>query len=510
MAITFPYYYELAGLDSSYISDIWYEPAAGLLGDFTANSVGNVYKQLNNASDSFTAIFTYDKLVSASNPGAVQLLSSSNWIFGIDASNFLFLQAGSEAYTFDQITLGKKNCISLAKNDNAFTVVDFNIPSKRIEVSQTQFVSPSVDLSSTGLYFAGNTTQPGMKRFYGTVDQLVVLNQIISNDTLGTLFSGFLGQTIVYAPPSPYSGISHYTWDNSGILSLAEEDILKASAEMWVENFLDSNLVEGNYYGDLGVLNGPNFSAIGFLNSGVTYDYPCYNGNTTAFTPLTSIGYQNTLQTSVYSKVAAINATGSPYFSFDFSDIYPGLALNLTYEYGYENSSMIVDNTGYYSKFLMNGIVSERGDAVLLGKYDSSFDKVNNVGVFDVVKNLFYAPGVIENDRIFLDGLGISGYSKSGVFIDVANLIETQENKVIYDKQSTDFLSLLSFNTHNFTTGEFYPKSSVGFTGDQSFVAMYRTLEPTYLETSSIHLYHGKAIPKTGGKEINNLDFNWA
>lgn len=504
MAISLPYYVSLSQVDPSYITNVWYEPAVTGQGNFSG---ANSYRTLNNSGDSFTLIFSYDNF---RNPvsGASYLVGGDNWSFGIDQSNFYFVKAGLEAYTFDEITLGQRGCIAITKNENAFSVTNFNIPSQKADSEQTQIFSPQTNLAGTGLFFGTGAEISGVKSFYGTVDQLISFNQILSNSTLNTLFSGFLHQTYINVPGSTVYTLLGTQWQGTGSLSSGQVNLLQSGATYYAQDTFPLPF-DGNYYGILNIQGSP-YSGYNYINTTPFSVIPC-SSPATGSIGTHFLGPQTGLPYSISSDVYFNTNDDEAFFSFDFSQSLPGVTLNLQYKKEDTQSSFLSDNTGYYNNFKMYGIVSEDAYALMQAKFNVPFDQINNLGTFDIVKNLFLASGAIPNDRVFLDGAPETGYVLSGSYLDINNLIETAENKLIYDKVPQTGIILQYFNTKNFATGEFYPKTAVGFSGDQSFAGMYRILEPEYLETHPYHLYYNKEVPQQPtGAIYANLDTHWS
>lgn len=508
MSLGFPYYLGLTDLDTGSVSDLWIEPAT-VQGNFLANSTGSITKLINNSGEDFTLICTIDKLQSATNSGAIGLLRGSNWNFGIDASNFFFVNCKKESYTFDDINIGKKTCFSLSKNGGVFTVTNFNVPSQEIEKSQTQFFSPGNNPTGTGLAFAGSSGISGIKNFYGIVDQLALFNKPLSSNNLSTLFSGFLRQNIVHIPLPTISELTYVTWDGSTGISQSYLNFLLSGAKYFAEDVRDFSPSAGNYYGQMDLANSPPYQETSFFDPSQTTNFcPTFNIEEIGTHTMGNItGLPSLIQSNIFLNYNEISDT---YFSFDFSQIQPGLSLNLTYTIQGGEDTFIIQNPSYYSGFYMYGIVSPKARATMLGNFPTGFQYINNLGIFDVISGDYLAPGAISNDRLFVDGEPETNYSVNGNHVSILNLVETEENQLIYDQVSGSGLTLQFFNTHNFSTGKFFPKTAAVFTGDQSFLGMWRILEPNFLETHPYHLYHGKEIPiPATGLTYNNLENNW-
>ncbi len=507
MAISLPYYLGLTELLPS-VSDAWYEPAT-VQGNFLVNTTGSLTRTLNNSGEDFTVICTVDKLNSATNSGAVGLLKGDNWNFGIDQSNFFFINSQKESYTFDGINLGQKNCFALSKNGTAFTVTKYNVPSQAIENSQTQFISPASAPTGTGLIFGGASGISGVKNFYGTVDQLAVFNQPLGNDNLNTLFSGFLRQTVLYVPLATEIVLSYSTWEGTGGIPSGTLNFLSSGAQFYARDVISYSPSDGQYYGEMDLADGPPYSEISYFDpTPIVAICPTFGLEEIGFNDMGPFtGLPPLVQVPVFINY---NQYEDSFYSFDFSAVQPGLSLNLTYSVEDGQSSYVFQNTGYYTGFYMYGIVSPEANATMLGNFNTGFQYVNKLGAFDVINGDYFAPGAISNDRVFLDGLPETGYVVNGTHVSISNLVETAENQLIYDELAASGLNLQYFNVKNYSTGKFFPKTAAAFTGDQSFVKMWRVIEDKFLETHPYHLYHGKEIPDSATGIYNNTETNWS
>lgn len=511
MAVAFPYYFALSNLDASIASDIWIEPAGAGSGNFNGNAASNsVYRPLNNTSSSWTMMWTHDHLKSVSNSGAVTIAANNEWAFGIDASNFPFVASTKEAYTFEDITLGEKNCLALSKNGNAFTLTSFNIPAQQIESQQTKFFTPQSNLTGTGLNFGGGGFQPYQsKYFYGTVDQMALFNQNLTNDSLLTLFSGFLHQTVIYIALPTVNELQSVNWRGTGSLTAGQINLISGAANYFVEDALDTPRT-GNHYGNLILINTTGYNASNYLDETQLYNSICPTDNVEQMGITRFLGTQTGLPSFISGDVFTNFRVDGNYFSFDFSQSIPNLFLELDYKYVGGQSSFVSQNTGYYTGFMMKGIVMQNTEAVALSTFPSGFGKINKLGTFDIVQNYFKTPGALANDRVFLDGLPETGYSLSGDYINVGNVIETAENQLLYDQVPWTGLYLQMFNLSDFATGNFHPKTAVVFSGTQSFSEIYRIPLGEFLETHPYHLYHGKPLPSgSSNLSYNNTDINF-
>lgn len=500
MAISLPHYFDLTGLPQSTISDVWYEPA-GTTGDFTINSTGSFNRQLNNSGSDFTLICTIDRYKGGANSGAVEIIAATDWTFGIDASNFFFIQSKvGEAYSFDQINIGGKTCFSLSKNGGGFTLTNFNVPSQIIEKSQTQFFGPSSNLTGTGLYFAGGNPISGVKNFYGRVDQLLLLNQPISTQNLAILFSGFLQQNLTYTPISNSWNLAYSSWENTSGYSSGQLNFLKSGAQYFatdvLTNFNTSGKASGGYYGEM-TLNGPTtytevtkIDPVAFINPCTTFGLTQINTHSVG----TETGFPSSFNVPVF-----LNYFNPALFAFDFSVLNPGMSLDLTYQITGGQTASLAPNTGYYTGFIMNGGNAPGAQVMNLGYFPTTLDKINQVAVFDIVKSAYYAPGAVAADKIYLDGVAFTDYTISGDYITLNGTGNIGE--LIYDKvPQSQFVSLHS-GSGNAKTGNYFIRSSAAFTG-------LRTID--YLETHQYHLYFNKNIPSGSTGEIySNTDLNW-
>jgi hypothetical protein len=511
MAISYPYYFSLSNLNTGIVSDIWLEPAGASSGNFLGNASSNsVYRSLNNNSSSWTMMWTQDHLKSPTNSGAVTIAADTNWAFGIDASNFPFVASTAEAYTFEEITLGEKNCLALSKNENAFTLTSFNIPAQQIESQQTKFFTPQSNLTGTGIHFGGGGFQPYLsKYFYGTIDQMALYNQVLTNDSLLTIFSGFLHQTIIYIPLPEINELQNISWQGTGGMTAGQINLISGAANYFVGDALLTPRT-GNHYGNLILNNTTGYNSTNYLDETELYNAICPTDNVSPMGTTHFLGTQTGLPSFISADVYTNFRLDGNYFSFDFSETIPNLFLELDYKYVGGQSSFVAQNTGYYTGFVMNGVVMQNAEALALATFPSGFGKINKMGTFDVVQNYFKTPGALANDRVFLDGLPETGYSLSGDYIDISNIIETNENQLIYDQVSESGLYLQMFNLNDFATGKFYPKTAVVFTGTQSFSEIYRIPLGEFLETHPYHLYHGKPLPDDSMNPIyNNTDTNF-
>ncbi len=522
------YFYGLTDLSTGIISDEWTYNAVGANGDFLGNSASNAVVRTvsgNNFED-FSLYFTYKKLQSSFNSGAVSLFSNysggGGFTFGLDANNFPFLKTPADCFTFDSLELGGKNCLCLQKAGNAFSLSRYDIPSSGVKESQSFFIAPSTQLSG-GIYKFGGTvdTISGLNNFYGQVDQLFFLSEKVSAGVSATIFSGFSALSASNNPFGLYVMASDEWYiPNTGSFGTGIQAALRDYfTGVYQDYVVDENLdADTEYLSRISFVSGVSeyearnyydISTFGFCQTGLGFQMG--DPDVFPFTPGMPTGsFSVNGQFTIGPVIPEISAflASEMYFTYDLSAIQPGLRYsNLVVLQTFDD---IVEgsNTGYFTGFEMKGVFAPDSIATLLGDFPANFGQVGNEAIFDSVSGVFRAQNVLTGLPVYLNGLQETGFSFNSGIVDIFNYTETSSDDVIYDQVSG--LSLVSFSLASAATGDFYAGTSFVATGNFSFDTLYRIRTSEYYETHPYHLFHGKNWQETAAGEIfNNVDENW-
>lgn len=493
----------------------------------TTTAVGTHYVMTGTSNlEDFTLMVTYTKenftgaaVTGAANTGAMKLFSNfaqgtGGWTLGVNEANFLFIHAPLPSpcsYTFDQITLGKKNCIALQKQGMNFSIYNFSPYSERIEESQTVVFEPYSLLSGSNFKAGGdgypnNNFLPGVAYLRGTMDQYAIIDQAVDQNTLLTLFSGFAPYNITTLTTTGTKLVSSVFSPESGFAQM-DYNFMSGAAALYSNTILTGAVLPGLYDGRIVFTLGsyPTYNAANYIGS--------ENFCSTGYTLLSSAGivYTGFSPLGTGNVIFSKNTDGQYSFQYSFA---PRWNATLTQVYqsgvvttGYSKSL----DTGYYPDFYLYGVTETEGESTILANYTNRTGLVGAEGVYDSSSGYFKLPLSVSGQLIWFDGIAYSGtgYGYNNSYIDIPNYNETSADYVIYDTPGGQVV-FQHFNVNEFATGQFHLSHSVVFTGTNSFSYLQRISESNYLETHPLHLYHGKDLPEATGLSVyDNNDLYW-
>lgn len=496
----------LSGL--TFRSKLYYDSSSST-GNFGINGAGNslTYDIVDSQNDSnFTAIMTFNK----SGSGAQSLLSnyylSNGFTIGIDAGNFLYIDCNSpsiESHSFRKVNLGTKNCITLRRAENTFSVVKYDPISKVIESSESFSFSPNqvlhgaIDLALAGASY-GYPSIYGVNYFNGTVDQFVYCSGAVEDSYLVDFFSGFLPLTKTPSVSSTYSLLDE---------SYRFPDSLYSGDYSFLSSYLNStntgilsNLGTGRWNGSVtGVVNSTYMTGFARYSTGLNSCYGTgnyYNMDYSGAGVGGAVTFEDTVSVIRNSSYSTIShnikfLSGGQYYRVDYDSSYSS-SISTVYSWS--------EDSGYYSGFRMDGIVSDRVSRLALG-HDTGIAPTgfNIQGLFDSANDLFYLPD-FNTGAVYLDGIRyLSGYTVSDSLVDILSATESGTQYMVADN-STGVAFLNSGVTS--ATGKFYPGSAQAFSGVYPSGRMKRG---DYKETSTHHLYHAAKVQGLGSTLFYDL-----
>lgn len=442
--------------------------------------------------------------------------STSGWTIGINSCNFLYLECKyGKIYNqiFDKINLSRKNCLVIKKTSSNFTVYKYDLISHSFESIQSIQIPSEVSLSSSSsVFIAGNNyfdssySRNSIGWFSGRIDQLLVVNESLDEVMILKLLLGFQPFYINQSVSTSYiltdssvrfdnSVLEDYYANYTGYLSHIDSGIV-------------SSLGEGKWIGSFsGRLTQVAISGSGLMSTGINACLGTGAFYTGGFTGLIN-GY--TGYTGYFSDF--IRYTKNPEFgvishSISISGLYGAGVTHLDYDAYYKLYSITgITSSGvsgdYYTGFKMNGITSEYSDLVILGTETGiSPSQFNLRGEYNYIYNEIYLND-FTTGFVYLNGerLDSGYYSISNGILQLSGDLANNIQYVIYDKSNT--LSLIYLGSDNYAIGDFYPNSSLVWTGISSYTGLARADRDFYKETSSHHLYHGVKIQNTDKVEL--------
>lgn len=532
-------YFSGSYIDTDALTAFWTYPAT-TSGDFTLNhptGVSPTVQQIISLSDQddFTLFLTIDTGIVTTPENLkfrTQILASNatggggGWDFGLLASNFFFISCpNGEIYTFNQIHLGAKNCFCLKKSGQSFTVFKYDVYSQDIESEQTVFFSSLANLNGNDIlvgYNINSDINATHYSWYGTVDQLALINEPLDRATIKNLFVGFEPKTLnVTTTYSDY--LLDSVWRPVSIPDLYTGLVTPLIND--VKNYV-FGLNSGNYISSFSGNVSSSFSGSGYFVTGVDLCYGSggsnlfsYNSSSGVVAGMSGSGWMITDLIRANSYVAGISGaqTNEVLITHNFRVFYnSGEWMRFDYDSIYEKnkpsySTGVSVDTDYYSGFYMNGVSQNNYyyNSILLGDITGAIPTgVNILGKFDQVSGLFTV--LEQSGYYFYNGIRVSGSNLSldGEYIDVLSVAEVDSDRLIYDLYSG--LRLQFFGLQGFATGSFYPRTSTPYTGVNSYSPMYRNLPENYYETSKLHMFHGQPVlHKDDNEEFNNMDDYW-
>lgn len=511
--MNFDYYYSQAGLDSGDITDLWRYNAS------TGSGAMPFPKTLNvRADENYSIYFTYEKLDNKRSSLFSNVNSGNGFCLGISDNNNLFLEAwnsGIKDYYLYNIPLAKKNTLALKKNGSLFSLVDYDLISNKIAYKDSYFVNPSI-IFNTGNIKVGDTGyyETGfLNDFSGNFDQLAAMSEIYNTRDELTIFKGF-------RPESDY--IESYYRNQS-----YSEDYVNWTDSIQISN--DDYAYFKDYYYDLDLFlsttTGQYLGSITASNSGVywiasgyfaaTVDGCTASGSSRfySYTGLLAPTGFISFSDSVSTNYDSVNQYTNHRLFTNFSGYGPNVGLNhylhKVWQSGYEYISSGTIDSGYYDSFRMDGISTlVNTDSIILahvsGKEPVNFNT-------ETTQDYVYGGFLINSEnsgvsRFFVDGTEDLSFTTgdSKIYNSIAG------TKGIYD--SYNIYTPLYFSLNSYASGKFYKKSSIVFSGNNSFSQIYRNgLNTDYEELSEYSLYFNKNITRDVEKSYsyNNYSDFW-
>lgn len=523
--MNFLYYLDQSNVDSGDLTHFWPYLATGSSGDFGTGG----YRILSGTSTNrnFSCLFTYGKISS----GRCLLMSNINsglngFSIGLTDDNSLFIDNFSnsrqETFVFDQITLGRKNTIGIQKLGGTFSIYNYNQPASKAIESQYYNFRVNANNSGTNIYIGDNPYYPdtgySMPGFTGYIDQLAYLDEAYDSNTLETLFSGFrpentmTGNSIfertssiedieyldgIYISAPDYAFFYDYMTDfNESVYNLTGNNIAYITGGWYGGGWLASG-----YYGRASSQNPCEVS-------GTQNPYGYYS----ASRPTGSFTFSDTVNYSIGESggVSVVHNIRYVYSQYSASPFTTKHSFYETWGYNTYYSGNTIDS-GYYNDFRMQGVISPNAPSLILGtKSGKSPLDFNNEGVLNLVNGYFTTTqgNASGASAAYVNGTstGISSISNNNIYI--TSYTPVVGDYLIYDKFSG--VSLLHYGLNGYTTGLFYPRASIVYSGLNSWSEFYRVRRSDYKETCSYHLSHGKKIINATGETLyNNSEDYW-
>lgn len=554
----FNYYYQKSKLDSGLLNFL--TPYPSPIGNFSTNNIstpsGNIHYDVSN---DLTVFFTYSRTVS---DNAILFCKrqegfNGGWLLGISDDNKLFVEGFApntgQLHKFD-ITLGEKNCLAFKQTDNFFTIYKYDIFSKKIEQSETFLFDNNILIPVSGeLYVAYDDLPLGDyytrnknyylslqslgKPFKGIFDQYAVINAPLDDYYVEYLFQGFTPETITTT--SVLTGIlDSYSIRNPSVDKVSSNfvNMFNSGAINFNNYLLGQSIPKGNYTasitGNIGYgYSSGNPSLPGGITSSETYivktgidDRFCTNTGSIVYIP-SPFTLTSPLSTGVSGKFSfngscriARDLDNRLFISHNiilnkpnlFSSNTVSLDLDYIYTVSTVNTSITTGiNSGYYSGFEMNGILSvDSYKSTILGTIPNEyFSNLNLLGRFNTTSGLFR---VEDSGRMYFNGqlLNTADYTINNNYIDIIPYNEKFDDYLIYD-DTDKTMALLNLSLKTSSTGNFWPGTAIVFTGVNSFGPFKRIVKDNFIETCKLDSYHNIDIPQISNTIWNNIEDNW-
>jgi len=554
----FNYYYQKSKLDAELLNFI--TPYPSPIGNFSTNSIvspsGNIHYDISN---DLTVFFTYSRTVS---DNAVLFSKREDgfdggWLLGINDNNKLFVEGFAPGtghiHTFD-INLGQKNCLAFKQTDNFFTVYKYDIYSKEIQESETFLFDSSISLSLSGElyvayddlplgdYYSRNKTylysgQSLGKPFKGIFDQYAVINAPIDDYYVDYIFQGFCPETV--STTTVLTGVlDSYSIRNPSLDKISSNfiNMFNSGAMNFNSYLINQSIQKGNYIASVTGNVGYGYSSDspslpGGIVSSETYVVKtgidqrfCSNTGAVVYIPspftLTSPLSTGTSGNFSFNGSCRISrdSNNKLFISHNLTINKPSLfssdnvALDLDYIYnisGANSSEVITINSGYYSGFEMDGILStDSYQSTILGTIpEENFYNMNLIASFNSISGLFK---VQDSGRMYYNGqlLNPSDYTINNNYIDIAPYNESFDDYLIYDDTNRS-MTLLNLSLKTSATGKFWPGNSICFTGVNSYGPFKRIPKDSFVETSVLDSYHNVDIPNIQNQTWSEIEDNW-
>lgn len=523
--MNFEYYLGQSLIDSGDLKHFWGFDSSSGSGNFSS---GSPLELLGTSDDeNFTCLLTYSKQYT----GRCLLLSNidsgyNGFSIGITDDNMFFIDTYSqdynETFVFDQINLSKKNTAVIQRIGDFFIIYNYNNVARNIFERQYFSFKSIVNNSGANIYFGGNANYPqdySIPYFSGTVDQFAYFSEAYNEPVLLSLLSGFQPETSI-------SGITSYgrVTSNESISYLDSIAISGSDYSYFYSFMVDFNeSVVSNYTGQGVALITGGLYGSGWLSSGYygdsNYYNPClisgttgYYGHTWSGKPSGTFQFSDTVNYSVGN-------SGNMSITHSIRYIYPLYSMNpftinhsFCEKWGYTTSySGGVIDSGYYSGFYMNGTVSQFGESMILGTrtgispgfFGIEATKNSIDGSFTALPE---HSGIVQT--VYLNGDITGNFSLSGRSIGIYNYTGAAGDLVIYDCFTGN--NVMFYGLNGFCSGNFYPKSSILYSSDNSWSVIKRMRKQLYREVSSINLSYGRKILNVDADRLyDNDDSFW-
>lgn len=508
----FNYYLSQTPIDPSSVVEFIPYDVSHTFGDFTINLSGNILEsEMEHSSglDSFTLILTFETIVSKSQILLSNCDSSKGFTVGLTSGNFLFVESpyDGEVHVFHNINLGNKNCICIQKSGNIFNIFKFDLISDKLESSESYIfnVNNNVD-SGTPMFLAGNpdyllATNSTVGYFSGRIEQWCLMNDVYDIAYLLILSQGFQPKTLVSSSDTSITLLDSSIRFPDSYNKLSNTNFIEAYFSNINNQIISSALPSGRWIASsTGHFNPSYTSGVASFSTGLTnclgsgnYLTLYYSGQQSSQTGRFYDTINLIKRSGVYSISHSLRFSGQSFESNEYR-------IDADYYYGYVSTSSneFTIDTSYYTGFIMQGIVSDRFLFNVLGTDTGNLPYTyNNIGVFDNVSGKFYLSN-FSNGRIYFDGTGVpsGGYSNENGWIDVLNIDESESDYILYDNSTG--LTPLYAGVNGYAVGDFYPNSSIVFSGDNSYTSVKRVSREYYKETCERHLYHSSKVQGLG------------
>lgn len=493
--MNFDYYYNQAGLDSGDITDLWrYDSSAG-------SGAPPFPKTLNiSGSQDFSIYFTYKKFDNKRCSLFSNVASGSGFCLGLTDNNEFFLESINSGIAKDRylynIPLAKKNTILLKKSATTFSISDYDPVSHRIAYSESHSLSPSYGFG-TGKVKVGkeNNYQSGFfDSFSGNFDQLAVMSEIYDSRSDLSILKGF-------RPETAYTGAYYRTqiYSNDEVNWTDGIEISTPDYAYFKDYYYDLDLFLSSVTGEyLGSISGHNYggywTASGYFAKAIDSCVASGSSRFYSYTGLLPPSGFNSFYDKVSSDYNLVNQYTNHTLSTNFSGYGSDVSLNhflqKVWESGYNYSSSLVLDSGYFEDFKMNGVSClESSRSVILAHSSGAAPVYMNT---ETQKDSIYGGFIIRAEntgvsRVFIDGIDDLSFTSSTkkIYNSIAG------SKCIYDKFGT--YNPLYLSLGRIGSGNFYKKSSVVFSGNNSYSQLNRlSVTSDYEELSEYSLYYNK------------------
>ena len=533
------YFISQSQVASLLVRDKWLDTSSAKSRSFTNLEFTQLTGITGNCD--FSLFFTFEK----KNMDAATFLSNAHsqsnrgFSLNFNNNNELFLHSNSsssDCHTFSTIRLGKKNCIGLIKASNNITLLNYDIDARAVYKKESFTFQNETNLTGGAFKIGYNSSNNKLSLLgiSGYFDQFVCFSGVLEKPDYEKVFSGFLPlegtYTNVYTKTSEIKQLER---KNNSSLSQANAEKFIPFLENVAQNYIPTNT--GNYISTIYGTGSISQNKIYWSGEySQTEDLLCYYTGSVyqiggEFVQA-AIGSNDIIFNDeiYYSMNNQSERTVSHLFSF-----YTGTNINVedffTYnkleKYKYVSTSSLVETAtanAYKSSLHMEGISAEKTfykdgtfleSPFLLLQYQEgkSFKDIGRELNFDLLNNLFLTDSEFQNGYNIYWGYSgkVDNYTIISPHIIFPDVDENLGYPLIYDKTSNNLKPL--FSNYTFSTGFFPRGASVMFLGKNLATAKYRQRKEDYIETSSLHLIHGKRdrITLSNPSSIYNNDDNY-